>query len=281
MIKHREFFIPLNESKLPVYAETVGCNKDQEKIFRPNGYPFYHWIQTAKGEGMITYGDHTVKLPPNTGILLFPHVEHSYESDPEASIPWETFYLTFDGSMVATILQNLEINESSFYHWEQETPLTTFIDEVIKRGDRESDIFSLQASTDVYSFLITLNRYGKARSTPMTSSNQLSTLYPLIDWMKEEIGNPDVGLEEMASFLGISKRYLNDLFRKNLHVTPYIYFIKLRIQKGKKLLLENNLRTIKSIAAQVGFRSSSHFVATFHKMVGVTPDQYRRMNGGL
>ncbi|WP_412734126.1 hypothetical protein [Halalkalibacterium halodurans] len=31
----------------------------------------------------------------------------------------------------------------------------------------------------------------------------------------------------------------------------------------------------------MGFRSTSHFVATFRKMVGIPPEKYRQLNGGV
>ncbi|WP_366945264.1 helix-turn-helix transcriptional regulator [uncultured Metabacillus sp.] len=83
----------------------------------------------------------------------------------------------------------------------------------------------------------------------------------------------------MALFIHTSKRHLNSLFQKNFHITPYAYFVNLRIQQAKKLLLENNSVTIGEIALQVGFRSTSHFVATFRKMVGIPPEKYRHLNG--
>lgn len=277
MKKH--VLIPLNENKLPLFVETIGFNPVQETITRPNGYPYYHWIQTVSGQGSILFQNQQINLTANNGFLLLPHMQHSYRNEQSDSTPWETLYITFGGMMVKEILITLELYQSAFFHWEQEAPISTFIMDILKQSDETTDSFSIRASSHVYEFLLLLKKYGKTYKSSLKETYNLNTLYSLIDWMKSHLSNPDVGLDEMALFINTSKRHLNSLFQKNFHVTPYAYFVNLRIQQSKKLLLENNDTTIGEIAEQVGFRSTSHFVATFRKMVGIPPEKYRHLNG--
>lgn len=277
MKKH--ILIPLNESKLPLFAETIGFNPAQENITRPNGYPYYHWIQTVNGLGSIMCQNQTINLPANSGVLILPHVAHSYKNEQSDGSPWTTLYVTFDGMMVKEILITLGLYQSAFFHWEQDAPISTFIANVLKQSDETTDSSSISASSNVYEFLLLLKKYGKTIKRSLKETNNLGTLYSLIDWMKSQLSNPDVGLDEMALLINTSKRHLNSLFQKNFQVTPYAYFVNLRIQQSKKLLIENNSASISQIALQVGFRSTSHFVATFRKMVGMPPVKYRHLNG--
>ena len=52
----------------------------------------------------------------------------------------------------------------------------------------------------------------------------------------------------------------------------------MRIKVAKQLLLENKTITVKQISEQVGFRSPSHFIATFRRIVGFSPDQFRDLH---
>jgi AraC-like DNA-binding protein len=276
MKKH--LLIPLNESKLPLFAETIGFNPAQENILRPNGYPYYHWIQTVSGTGTFIYQNQKIYLPENNGFLILPHLAHAYKNE-QNNTPWQTVYVTFDGMMVKEILMTLGLYQSSFFHWEQEAPLSTFIKNVLTKREETTDYFSIHASSTVYEFLLLLKKYGKTNKGNLKETSNLVTLYSLIDWMKSHLSNPNVGLDDMALYINTSKRHLNSLFQKNFHVTPYAYFVNLRIQQAKKLLLENSSVTIGNIAQQVGFRSTSHFVATFRKIVGIPPEKYRHLNG--
>lgn len=278
MLIHRKFQIPLVDRHLPLFTETLGYNPAQEKIARSNGYPYYHWIQTVRGKGTVSYHDRKVTLPKNHGALFLPEVPHSYEKDKNSDEEWETTYLTFGGSMVTETLAKLDLNHTAFFHWEQPTPLSCFIEDIIKQGESPSDIFNIKASTDVYSFLLSLHKYGMLYENT-SQSGYLAKLYPLIEWMKENISDEKIGVEEMANFTNVSKRHLNSLFQVTFNITPYTYFLNLRIQKAKKLLLNDRYpMTIKDISSQVGFRSPSHFIATFRKKTGLTPDKYRRMH---
>ncbi|WP_416147403.1 AraC family transcriptional regulator [Salipaludibacillus sp. HK11] len=273
----KEFVIPLNESKLPLFAETIGYNPNQEKIVRPDGYPYFHWIQTVRGTGSITYQNKKISLPANNGVLFLPHTSHSYEQNTKDKQDWETYYLTFDGLLINEVLTNLTLFKSAFFQWEIGTPLTSFIEEALRQSQTKSDIFSIRTSTIVYEFLLILNKYGKLQEDSTSKSN-LFRIDSLITLMIKNISNPSFGLDEMAANMSISKRHLNELFRKTYNVTPYTFLINLRIQEAKKCLLGSKEITIKQITYDVGFRSPSHFIATFHKMVGVSPEQYRQLN---
>ena len=37
----------------PITFDTIGNHWDQVPIYRPNGYPLYHYLQTEKGVGKI------------------------------------------------------------------------------------------------------------------------------------------------------------------------------------------------------------------------------------
>ena len=46
------FFRNLPSSE-PFTIDSVGNDWIQEEVNRPRGYPFYHYLQTEKGEGIV------------------------------------------------------------------------------------------------------------------------------------------------------------------------------------------------------------------------------------
>jgi AraC-like DNA-binding protein len=275
MMRNFQRFIltPSSEQPLPLYVESIGYNPDQEKINRNHGYPFYHWIQTEAGEGVLTFEGKTISLPVHTGVLLLPGIPHLYEA---ASDRWETLYLTFSGPAVAAILESLQMHASTLFRWEKDTPLTELLTQMLERVESEPDVFGLNASLDAYRFMIMLGKYGQLNNQITISSN-LSKLQPLIDWMDVHYSNPDMDLDQMAAVLNVSPRRLNTLFRATFSLSPYAYFLLLRIRKAKEILISRSDVTIKHISLLVGFRDVSHFVATFRKYVGMTPEQFRHL----
>lgn len=259
---------------LPLYVDSIGCNPDQEEIVRLDGYPAYHWLQTSEGEGTISFEDSTYSLPPNSGVLLLPNVPHRYEA---TSKQWRTYYLTFAGPAVRTMLESINLHMCAFFHWEQQSPLNGFLEEVLARQESHVDQFGLHSSTDAYHLLLMLAKYGQLQNNTAISSN-LDKLRPLLEWMEMNYGDPSIGLQELAAQLNVSERYMSTLFRQTFGLSPYAYLVRLRIRKAKELLIHHPEATVKDIAAWVGYREDSHFVATFRKQAGVTPQQFRRLH---
>ncbi|WP_051237110.1 helix-turn-helix transcriptional regulator [Paenibacillus pinihumi] len=270
----RIIFSASAEQSLPLFVESIGINFDQEPITRPDGYPLYHWLQTEEGEGALTVGGTTWLLSQNSGLLLPPGMSHHYEA---VSPQWRTMYLTFDGAAVFSLLASLGMNEASYLRWEKDSPCDSLLLQMLERLESVEDMFGLEASVDAYRFLGTLSKFGRLHQNFSVSRN-IDKIQPLVRWMEVHYHNPDIGLDDLADVLGISSRYLSTLFNQTFGMSPYVYFINVRLRKAKELLAGKEEYTVTRIAEDVGFRDVSHFVATFRRSTGMTPEQFRKLH---
>src|SRR5699024_1153452 len=111
----KRFTFSVSENPLPLYIDSIGYNPHELDFNRSEGYPYYHWLQTVEGEGIIELANQTFSLTPGKGILLTPYTPHSYFSDHEATVLWKTYYITFTGAAIDPILNALDMNYSAFY----------------------------------------------------------------------------------------------------------------------------------------------------------------------
>ena len=74
------FFKP-SASDFSLSADSIGNRWLQEPVVRPNGFPLYHWIQTERGEGLLTLEGQELLLKPGDGVLIAPHVPHEYREN--------------------------------------------------------------------------------------------------------------------------------------------------------------------------------------------------------
>ena len=86
----------------------------------------------------------------------------------------------------------------------------------------------------------------------------------------------DVDIVSVARRVALSPFYLTRIFKGQYGIPPYRYLIRLRIDHATELLRESAL-TVTQICHRAGFNSLSHFITTFHRHVGMSPTQYRRM----
>lgn len=106
-----------------------------------------------------------------------------------------------------------------------------------------------------------------------------SRLSPLVrrarDYIQDHYHNPQLTLEKLADVLQVSSTYLSRLMKRELGHSFIHVLVQVRIQKAVQLLKETEL-SILDIALQVGYDSQHYFSTAFKKMVGVSPNQYRR-----
>ena len=84
-----------------------------------------------------------------------------------------------------------------------------------------------------------------------------------------------ISLNELSSYVGISRRQLERLFQKHLHCVPTRYYLNLRLNRARLLLLQTS-KSIVDIALACGFISAPHFSKCYRDMFGIPPRDERR-----
>jgi len=84
-------------------------------------------------------------------------------------------------------------------------------------------------------------------------------------------------VEDVAAAVGVSRAYIQELFRRHLECGVAEYVRDMRIRQSKNMLLESSA-SIKEIAANAGFRQASHFSAVFRKATGLSPRAWRKQH---
>jgi AraC family transcriptional regulator len=84
----------------------------------------------------------------------------------------------------------------------------------------------------------------------------------------------ELSLKELAASVFLSEYYFARLFKEVTGLTPHAYLANLRIERARALLLQTEL-PVTRIAADVGYRSPSHFAHAFRSSTGVSPRAFR------
>lgn len=79
---------------------------------------------------------------------------------------------------------------------------------------------------------------------------------------------------EMAGQIGISTRQLERLFGKYLNTSPKKYYMELRLERARHLLVQTEM-SVMDIAVACGFESAGHFSRVYRASFGVTPMMQR------
>ncbi len=104
-------------------------------------------------------------------------------------------------------------------------------------------------------------------------------LSPLVrrarEYIRDYYGDPELTLEAFARNLQVSPVYLSRVLKKELGDSFVALLTHTRIRKAIELLNTTDL-PIYEIAEQSGYDSQHYFSTAFKKVMGVSPNQYRR-----
>lgn len=130
---------------------------------------------------------------------------------------------------------------------------------------------------ETYNALSALYKILQATRTPEHSqqSKQSMLLEPVLVYIRENLWNPELALEELSRIAGVSDAYLRRIFKKYCGLSPAGYVLHQRMELAKKLLTGQDI-AISRVAAAVGFRDPLYFSRLFRRQVGLTPTGYRR-----
>lgn len=100
------------------------------------------------------------------------------------------------------------------------------------------------------------------------------TLLRVATLMEETIEEP-LSLNQLASSVGVSRRQVERLFKHYLGRVPARYYLDLRLNRARELLLQTNMSII-DITVACGFRSPPHFSKCYRNHYGYPPSHERR-----
>ena len=101
------------------------------------------------------------------------------------------------------------------------------------------------------------------------AGNRITTA---IAFMRDEMDRP-IRVEDMANHVSMSVSAFAHLFKATTGSAPYQYLKRLRLDRARALLVEEN-QAVGEACHAVGYGSVSHFITEFKRMYGETPRSY-------
>ena len=93
-------------------------------------------------------------------------------------------------------------------------------------------------------------------------------------YIAEHFARSDFSLNMISAHIGVSSSYFSSIFKQEMGQSFVEYLTKVRIDKACELLKCTNLRTAE-IGESVGYNDPHYFSATFKKIMGQSPKDYK------
>ena len=273
----------LNNSTLAVEDESkplivTSCgnykvkNRAEVRTSRPKGRKDYQLLYIAAGQGHFFINGQERVVSAGSIIVYLPGQpqEYVYFKDDKTDVYW----VHFTGSDVEKIIDyyNIRLSENIIYIGTSPDYQWLFgqiIQEMQLCRPRFEELISLLLR-NIF-ILISRNLIGANRA-----DNSLENEVELAMHYFRENYRSEINVEDYALSRGMSASNFYRVFKQISGSTPLQYILKLRLSNAQNLLENSNL-TIAEIASAVGYENPLYFSRLFHKHIGVSPSEYRKM----
>ncbi len=256
----------------------VHCGQQQ----CPPGYTYdhkvpneYHLHFVISGKGTLEIDKHVYHIKKNDIFLIPKGVPINYYADSEH--PWEYIWITFDGIMADTYLNNAKISaEIPVVH--STIPVTAYVPMVQRILDTNQLTFANEIKRVAYLYEI-LSTFIEAQSAGKKENGQYDYPYETyIDYALQYIrfNYNRIRVNDIANYIGINRSYLTAIFKKHLQTSPQEYLINYRLKEAARLIKTTDL-PIQEIAADIGYQNALTFSKMFKQIYGVSPKNYREL----
>jgi len=220
------------------------------------------WLRRESRRGLAIAGLCTAAFPLAKAGLL---------EGKRATIHWE------NQDSFSEEFENVELTKSVFViEGNRMTTAggTSSIDLMLKliADDHGEDLANAVADQQIYSSIRTTQDIQRL-SVPTRLGVRHPKLSQVIQMMETNIEEP-ISPSILAKHVAMSTRQLERLFRRYLSRSPKRYYMELRLQKARNLLMQTDMSVI-NVALACGFASPSHFSKCYRAHYATTPYRER------
>jgi len=211
----------------------------------------------------------SVSVEAGDMMILFPGVLHAYR--PQLETGWNEYWVGFSGEHAHRLsrhglftpqkpIQHIGLNQEIIADYEQIVGLC--------RGQTPG--FQVRLGALVLQLLAHIH---VVETTSRTGAGDRTMVEHARAIMQEHVED-SVSVEEIAHRVGLGYTRLLNVFRQYTGLTPYQYYLQLRIHRARELLREPEI-TVKEVSARMSFENQYYFSRLFKKKTGMSPTEWQ------
>lgn len=219
------------------------------------------------GAGTVIVDGKVYRVEKGDAYILPKGVPHEYYPDE----CWDKIWFNLDGTLVYNLIYSYGLEQSVVFKKINNKELFDELYEITSSNLPIKEIVH-KAALKFHSII----QLFYAHQQTQVFDQKVSTIKKMLD---SNLYEKNISLKAIAAELHISQTQVISIFKKAFNVTPYQYFAKRRIDIAASLLLNSNMQ-VREIAEALHYSDQPYFSNAFKKIMGMSPENYRKINLG-
>lgn len=262
------YYFLLPEETPPFWVEWAGITYCDDTYSMQREYAQVTVIEYVYSGTGTLWVDQKEYHPSAGDIYILPErTKQFYSAD--RNDPWTKIFVNLKGTAMASMIEAFGLHKKVVYKDCQElSPIFEEIFETVKKEDITVEQMMEQCGMLVMKLLTKLCIHQMHKQNV---PNEVQTVKRFIDNNYRR----NLTMDEIAAEVYRSNDYVKKQFKQFYGMTPYAYYLDLKLTHAKYLLQNTNL-PIKQIADKLGYKSDRYFSKRFREAVGITATQFRK-----
>ncbi|MDR1419130.1 MAG: AraC family transcriptional regulator [Treponema sp.] len=238
------------------------------KIAEGRILPEFQIAYIAGGEGIFEAEGSTYKVVPGSVLIMFPGRRH--RAKPVFETGWDEYWVGFNGPFFTGMIEEgILSRDRVFFEMGPHNQILSIYDEIYEEVTTQRPLYQLKACSAILSLIAEI----LSRSRRMLQPDYYEAIVEKAKYFMGLNISGVINMSHIAEQIGISPSRLNTIFKTYTSMTPYQYYINIKIHKAQSLLEENV--SVKETAYRMGFDDQYHFSRLFKRKTGIAPSRWK------
>jgi len=243
-------------------------------LFRPvtegRILPEFQMIYVSSGEGVFNSGGVTYQVKPGSLMLVLPGIKHSYK--PLIETGWHEYWVGFKGAYFSGLIEEGRFSpEQVFFEVGLYDSILSLFNLIFDEVRTQRPLYQMKACAAILSLIAEVLTRERRSDQPNSYQQTVEKAKYL---MESKIFNA-INLSAISDELGISTSRLNEIFKTYTSMTPYQYYIHIKIHRAESFLEQEEL-SVKEVAYKMGFDDQYYFSRLFKNKTGISPSDWKK-----
>ena len=249
---------------------------------------FYHYhdyielLYFVSGEGSVLVNERSYEVTEGAMVIINAQQAHATSFTSNAVFYCIKFLpgVLYDNDQplwdLKYVLPFISAGQDNYFISAAETKdagIEELLKEIMREWTAEEYAYELVIRADILKIISIIFRIWRRKGIKLNSGELPDAIKKAVSYTVDNYST--VTMQEAAEACGLSYNYFSHAFHNALGISFCNYLTTVKVDAAERMLISSP-KSITDIAVDAGFSSTSHFIACFKKVKGVTPAKFRK-----